>query len=282
MPLSIYIIHYTKLTERKVMQCQQLKMFKGNVHFITKFDPEVISNAQYEMLIKDKGCSINTLSSHLKHLCALRLIKKNETDYCLILEDDIYFSNDFFKQLELYIKEATKNKYDVLFLNDMCNFHHPNCKKFDNHFIYEKKDEKKSLIRGRSAFIIHPRALKNLRNRYFFPIRGNGSQNLNDFIKNHKLKVGWVEPTICIELSEYMIDKSYNHNNYTAFNTELFDQLDEEMKKRVLTFLVSTAHGKNIGIKYGENISPVIKKLLNPFYNNDLETPVFKQLNFKE
>ena len=47
MPLSIYIIHYTKLTERKVMQCQQLKMFKGNVHFITKFDPEVISNSQY-------------------------------------------------------------------------------------------------------------------------------------------------------------------------------------------------------------------------------------------
>ena len=76
MSLSIYIIHYTKLTERKLMQCQQLKMFNGTVHFITKFDPEIITHAQYEMLIKDKGCSLNRLSSHLKHLAALRLIKK--------------------------------------------------------------------------------------------------------------------------------------------------------------------------------------------------------------
>ena len=282
MSLSIYIIHYTKLTERKLMQCQQLKMFNGAVHFITKFDPEIITHAQYEMLIKDKGCSLNKLSSHLKHLSALRLIKKNEKNYCLILEDDIYFSKDFFKQLDLYIKEATKNKYDIIFLNDMCNFHHRACKQYDNHFIYEKKDSKKSLIRGRSAFIIHPNALENLKNRSFFPIKGNGSQNLNDFVRENKLKVGWVEPTICTELSEYMIEKSYNNNKYTTFDTLLFNQLDEEMKKKVLTFLIDTIHGKNIGIKYGKNISPVVKKILNPFYNTNLTIPLFKQLNFTE
>ena len=281
MNLSIYIIHYTKLTERKRIQCQQLKMFSGNIHFITKFDPENISHAQYEMLIKDKGCSLNKLSSHLKHLSALRLIKKNEKNYSLILEDDIYFSKDFFINLELYIKEAAKHKYDIIFLNDMCNLHHPACKQYDNHFIYEKKSNEKSVIRGRSAFIIHPNALGNLSNRQFFPIKGNGSQNLNDFVVEHKLKVGWVEPTICIELSEYMIDKSYNHNKYTTFDTLLFDQLDEEMKKKLLTFLIDTVHGKNIGIKYGPNISPIVRKILNPFFNNNLTLPLFKQLDFK-
>ena len=146
----------------------------------------------------------------------------------------------------------------------------------------KKKIQKKSLIRGRSAFIIHPNALEHLKNRSFFPIKGNGSQNLNDFVKENKLKVGWVEPTICTELSEYMIDKSYNNNKYTTFDTLLFNQLDEEMKKKVLTFLIDTIHGKNIGIKYGKNISPVVKKILNPFYNTNLNIPLFKQLNFNE
>ena len=280
MDISIYIIHYTKLKQRKMMQCHQLKMFKGNVKFLEKHDPEMITGAQYEMLIKDKGYSLNKLSAHLKHLGALRLIKKKEDNFSLVIEDDIFFSKDFFKYLTNFIKEAKKSKYDIVFLNDVCNTHHKECKNYDNHFIYQQKLTEKNIIRGRSAFLIHPRALKNLKNRHFFPIKGTGLQNLNTYVKEQKLKVGWAEPTICAELSEYMIDKSYNHNKFTNFNTALFDQLDLDMKKRVLTFLIETPHGKNIGIKYKENIPIVVKKILNPFFNSDLSANVYTTLRF--
>ena len=134
--LKIYIIHYTKLTDRKKYIENLFSNLKVNYEFIEVYDKENLdekivnsfykvdkeqhdhkvslwgekANNFYELTLPEISCSI-------KHIHALKKIQSENYDYSLILEDDIIpknknFINEVFKLIQ------TNRQWDVLFIGE--------------------------------------------------------------------------------------------------------------------------------------------------------------------
>jgi len=132
---NIYIIHYSKLTERKESIKKYFDKEYLNLNFIEKYDQEdIISKKDLpkkyvpdEALFNEKvklwgrnSISFNKLnnaeiSCEMKHLEALNMISSSNKDFGLILEDDVIPINiEFEKIINNIIRKNID--WDVLFL----------------------------------------------------------------------------------------------------------------------------------------------------------------------
>lgn len=132
--LKIYVIHYTKLYERKKYLDNILSSLDIPYEFIESFDREMLNketiNAYYE---KDenkhnkkvslwgknanefKELTLSELSCSIKHLEALKQIEMNNYEFSLILEDDVIPTKQNFIENINYLIEK-KSNWDVLFI----------------------------------------------------------------------------------------------------------------------------------------------------------------------
>ena len=134
--IKIYIIHYSKLSERKEYMNQILDNLNIDFEFIEKFDKETLKEIDLSKYYDDNEENFNNkvklwgerankysrmsdseISCTLKHLEALRLINEGSHEYNLILEDDVIPQ---YKNLIHEINKLidNKNKWDVLLIGE--------------------------------------------------------------------------------------------------------------------------------------------------------------------
>jgi GR25 family glycosyltransferase involved in LPS biosynthesis len=133
--MKLFVLHCSKLIDRKEHILSQFK--KHNItdfEFIEKFNKDEITYDESNVFSSSYNKS--TMSLHLKHNYAYKLIAEYH-DLALIVEDDVFFCDNFVSILNIYMYQLPKD-FDMLFIGDGCDFHIENNRLIPNKFIYEK------------------------------------------------------------------------------------------------------------------------------------------------
>lgn len=205
--LKIYVLHYTKLTDRKSHIDAELKKHNLTCEFIEVFDQEVLSKEDLSLFRKNLRLSEKSLT--LKHKYAYEKIVK-EHDFALIFEDDVILDDQFFTKMAQYIEELKRvdRNWDMLFIGNGCNLHIPSKEIVAGKCIYAKSHGN-GATRCTDSYLIHKKCAQKLLDymkdhTFDKPI----DWWLNDALRNIDAKVYWCEPTIVKQGTQHKKFKS--------------------------------------------------------------------------
>lgn len=142
---KIYVIHYTKLKERKEKILEIFKNKEIEYEFILDYDKDDFSKKNiYEYYKPDEDLFVYKIESAfnppewdsrekwfrilndaeisctIKHILALKKVSEQKEDFCLIVEDDIIpIYDDFLEKINL-ILEQSPDDWDSIFLGEGC------------------------------------------------------------------------------------------------------------------------------------------------------------------
>ena len=120
--MKILVIHYDKLVERKKhMLVQFNKAGLNDFEFVSNHGKDKLTQKEKS---KFKNLTDGEISLMLHHFECYKIISENY-DYAIIFEDDVILANDFKNKIEKYISDLPDD-WDMLFLDDCCNYHIPN------------------------------------------------------------------------------------------------------------------------------------------------------------
>lgn len=199
---KIFILHYEPLEDRK--KYLDSKIFDFNI--------------DHEFIISNKASDLNLdigfyykennqlwkgminqqiINVTIKHFEIYQKILKSDLNYCLILEDDAVFVDDFINKLSSLLDELKNSYFDICFISSGCHLKSEN-------IIPSKKIYESNSSRTASGYIINREKLDLLIRTlpFYAPI----DWHLN-FVKNDlDLKYYWAEP----HLVEHGTDFIYN------------------------------------------------------------------------
>ena len=99
--MYIFITHYTPLVERKNHISNQLDKYNFKYEYITNYDRETLTEKELN-LFNSHRLRLSEISLSLKHFeCYKKIVFENH-DYALILEDDVFLSENFEDKLNQY------------------------------------------------------------------------------------------------------------------------------------------------------------------------------------
>jgi GR25 family glycosyltransferase involved in LPS biosynthesis len=126
--MPVFVIHYTKLSDRRAAMEKQLDKHGISADWITQYDKEELNNYPRDRFrwIKEFGwlavgsgdISLAETSLYFKHKHAFEKIVAGNAEMALILEDDAVLSNGFVLSLNKYVSELdhSNGTWDVLSL----------------------------------------------------------------------------------------------------------------------------------------------------------------------
>jgi GR25 family glycosyltransferase involved in LPS biosynthesis len=200
--MKIFVIHYTKLTNRKPHIIRQFNTHNiKNFEFIEVFDKEDLTEADINLFIENKSKS--NISLYMKHFHTYREIIE-KYDNALILEDDVIFSDNFMESLSKYLTQLPED-YDMLFIGDGCNLHVENHDLVQGKYIY-KKIVKNNSTRCSDSYIISKKCAKKLI-EWLSKLNNKISELGIDWWLNkaaicNEFNMYWAEPTIVTQGSQ--------------------------------------------------------------------------------
>jgi GR25 family glycosyltransferase involved in LPS biosynthesis len=233
--LNIFIIHYKKLVGR-VKNIDQLKKLAEevnditiNIHTITDHQPEDINVNNIKNLVKleqlpegentfyqkfVKQMSLPVFSNTFQHFKAIQQISKTSpTDFNMVLEDDVVYSQKIFTQLATLIENLKSVEWDILFLGQ------PSEKApITNNLQLTDIDPTDLLLHCCESYMLTSKVAKDMLIN-FFPIRFVYNIQLSFLIDKHKYKVLKIFPNICgdgSKMGDYT--SSILLNNVLIFN----------------------------------------------------------------
>lgn len=220
---KVYVLHYTKLKERRERLEKELSKYNIKAIWITEFDQEdltddMISNAydknkeSYDSKIHPVYGNRSTphrllnmaeISCTFKHREAIKLIAQECNDYGLILEDDVLFCNDFDKYFNMFI-ENTPEDWDAIFMGSCANLHVPANLLTHGKTAYRIADP---ASRGGDSYLLKKTLAEKI------------TASMNTFVTIsdwelsyqlwlHQSKTYWWEPSLVAQGSEYGLYKS--------------------------------------------------------------------------
>jgi GR25 family glycosyltransferase involved in LPS biosynthesis len=199
--MHIFVIHYTPLVQRKKHMLEQFQ--KQNIvdyEFVEIYDKERIPPLLSQMFSPKLRDSLVSLIC--KHLHAFKQIALNH-EYALILEDDAILCDNFFSQLDLFMKQLPDD-FDAFFIGRGCNLFVPQSVQQPGKYVYLKRNESGHWNVGGSsrcteAFILSSKAATRLVNTVFENVEMPCDFLLNELFRKHNMKVYWAEPTLVIQ-----------------------------------------------------------------------------------
>lgn len=211
--IKVFVIHYTKLTNRKSHIIRQFNTHNiTDYEFIEKYDKEDLQDC--DKVFFNTGFKESMMSFINKTFYVYRLISENY-ESALILEDDVILSNNFTAILNEYMTQLPKD-YDMLFIGNGCNLHIEPHKIVPRKYIYERGVHAtnwggQGATRCTDSYIVSKKCaiklceyIKNLSNKITLP----GDLWLNVAARENNLKVYWAEPTIITQGTENGLFKS--------------------------------------------------------------------------
>jgi glycosyl transferase, family 25 len=202
--MKIYVLHYSKLTDRKSHILSQFKKHGiQEFEIIERFDKDEITDEQCTLF--DPNYVTNKraqLSLHLKHLYVYERIITEDIEEALILEDDVILSDNFIHKLTEYMTQLPNN-YDMLFIGDGCQLHIPANRIVPNQYIYDKcvdiNEHSHGATRCTDSYVIHNRCAKKIceyLTKLNYKIDLPVDWWLNIAARDNNLSIYWGEPTI--------------------------------------------------------------------------------------
>jgi GR25 family glycosyltransferase involved in LPS biosynthesis len=140
MKLNTYVIHYTKLKERKDNIISLFNDNDFNLNFIEEFDKEEITKENIRLFYnpnkelfdskisplwdnsihKFRYLTYPEASCAIKQVLAIKQVSEQENEYALIIEDDVLPKNsNFSKEIENVISNSPKD-WDAIFIGEGC------------------------------------------------------------------------------------------------------------------------------------------------------------------
>jgi GR25 family glycosyltransferase involved in LPS biosynthesis len=214
--IDMYIIHYTKLIDRKKFMLKQIhelgldKIF--NIIWVENYDRENITNDikdkyyKYDPIIYHRYLTSGEIANGIAHLNVIQSIcYTNNTS--LIIEDDIVFTNYFIKSLK-YLSYL-QSDWNILNIGGCYYNNNTNNELIHNndiHEIYIPHINSTTV----SCYIIKPEMAKEIMNLksckpFNLPIDEHLYRIL---LNNNKLRVYWVKPWLAVEGSK--LDNFFN------------------------------------------------------------------------
>ena len=203
--MKIFVLHCSKLADRKKHIIEQFSKQNIDFEFIEKYDKDDIES---ESAFYSKNYKRSTMSLHLKHLYVYKLLAEG-TESALILEDDVILCENFMETLIKYLTQMPSD-YDMLFLGDGCNLHIEKEKLVPDKYVYEKGLYPTSwggdgASRCSDSYIISNQCakkmfayVKKLTKVISLPI----DWWINEAARANNLKIYWAEPTIVSQGSQ--------------------------------------------------------------------------------
>jgi len=141
--MKTYIIHYTKLEDRKSNIISSLSEGDFEYEFITDYDKEEIEGNEYykpdeQMFDKFRIINPAEISCTIKHILAIEKIANQEEEVGLILEDDaIPIEGNLFEKIQQLV-ETAPDDWDSIFMGAGCGIDFMNQKLRESHLINER------------------------------------------------------------------------------------------------------------------------------------------------
>jgi GR25 family glycosyltransferase involved in LPS biosynthesis len=248
--LKIFVIHYTKNTDRKKFLSKMFK--KENIEnpiWIVEYDREQVLYEDYRNAFNVTETVFNhrqpaqfpwglhklkseEVSVALKHKLALEYSISLDEEYYLILEDDIILEENFLQKLNNYMNEIPKD-WDVAFIGQAVDKRISSEELIDGVYWYKKewpadKCADSYLIKKSAAYKI----LSGMNNHGIcFPI----DHELSYWFRTFKMNVYWLEPPITAQGSQCGIFKTfqdfhsqYHNENFKNIRSDLSELLNDE------------------------------------------------------
>ena len=199
--IKIFVLHYSKLIDRKKYILEQFKKHNiTNFEFIEKYDKDEITES--ESIIFNSKYKKSTMSLHLKHNYVYKLIAE-KYDNALIFEDDVILSDNFLDKLNNYISQLPED-WDMCFIGDGCNLHIETKQLIPKQNIYKKclyptNWGGNGASRCTDSYIVNKKCAKKLCDYITnLQIKINLCIDwwLNDACRDNNFNVYWAEPTI--------------------------------------------------------------------------------------
>ncbi|MFK5951175.1 MAG: glycosyltransferase family 25 protein [Methylococcales bacterium] len=135
--VAIYVINVKEFTARKQLIESQLSKLNLNAEFILDWDKEELTTEIIEQFFANHQLSIGQMSCATKHIVALRHITKHKNGFCLVLEDDALFSENFLQGLSYALKESANFPGPkVIFIGSGGNFYTPKSQQIKGQHLY--------------------------------------------------------------------------------------------------------------------------------------------------
>lgn len=191
---KIYVCHYTKLTDRKIILQETLNKLGLDVEWVEVYDKEVMDLSNYPLYKQVFNINNNCIrklkdseiSLILKHNYIWEDMIKNNYQNVLVLEDDVMFVDNFINLFNCYTKELPMD-YDLLWVGSCCGIH---AKMIEDKHIYKSKGS-----RCTHAYMINQKCAIKM-------IMEHKNINLpvdfmfNQVIEKYNLDNYWLEPSL--------------------------------------------------------------------------------------
>lgn len=188
---------------------QEIDKYKEKV----ELKQEDINDNDFKNLIEPLNS--NQISNIMKHVKALELIKKSNTKYNLIIEDDILIVDDFTNNLKNLMKDIKNINYDLVFTCLGMNEENK-----ENRFI--KSFQHFKFLMSKSSYLISPKCAEKLL-VFLDKIRFVYKINLSYFIWENRYTIEsyvYNKNTILEGSKLGLFTSSLNNNNYLYQNNE--------------------------------------------------------------
>jgi beta-1,4-mannosyl-glycoprotein beta-1,4-N-acetylglucosaminyltransferase len=217
--MKIFIVHYKKLTERKISILDQFRKYNITNYEFIEIDRDELYNYNCDIFDKNFGNALTAIS--LSHYSAYQKIIDSHEE-ALIFEDDVILCDNFVNKLQQYLRQLPSD-YDILFIGNGCNLHVDVKQIEDNKFIY-KRNVCDGFFRCADSYIINKKCclkLKNCIDNQQSKINRAIDSWLEIVLQDNNCNVYWAEPTIVMQGSQNgSFDRSWFHVdlNNTMFN----------------------------------------------------------------
>ena len=209
--MKIFVLHYSKLAERKASILKQFEQ-QGitDYEFIEAYDKDSLTPEEIDMFVP--GYKPSKISLILKHFHVVRRIQESY-DQALVLEDDAILADGFPALLKTYMAQAP-SPYDMIFLGNGQGLHIPSDQQIPGQYLYKRGVDPtpwggNGITRCTDSIIISkPCATKlckyiDLMKSIHYKIHDD---NIDWFYnragRDIRLQVFWAEPTIVSQGSE--------------------------------------------------------------------------------
>ena len=210
--MKVFVIHYTKLKERKQHIQEQLANYGFDVEFVTDHDRENLTDR--DMALFDTNIlTPSEMSLIRKHVACYERICKHNIDSALILEDDATLDSNFETTLENYMKQLPK-VWDLFYIGEggSFKFHIPDSiikKQPPGTNVFYKSNYSSSWggsgsSRCADSYVVSNRGAYRIleyMDRDDYQITKEQDHLLNEIALFKLLKVYWAEPTIVTQES---------------------------------------------------------------------------------
>ena len=205
--MKVFVIHYTKLKERKQHIQEQLANYGFDVEFVTDHDRENLTD--HDMALFDTDIlTLSEMSLIRKHIACYERICKDNIDSALILEDDATLEPNFETTLENYMKQLPR-VWDLFYIGEggSFKFHIPDSiikKQPAGTNVFYKSNYStpwggSGSSRCADSYVVSNRAAYRIleyMDRDEYKITKEHDHLLNEIALFKLLKVYWAEPTI--------------------------------------------------------------------------------------